>query len=1062
MTTSDPQSSAEGLTHFAWVAHPDGTTAHVNGAVRDYVGDSYRAGKAWGSWVHPDDGARARQAWDQAVATGTTFRVDCRIRRADGEFRWHGVTAEPLRDDTGVVVTWLGVAVDTDDVQRLEAELRTAQRSTAESLALLATLQANAPIGLGFVDRDLHRLFVNETLAAYDGLTVAEQIGRPVPDLVPTLWPTLEPLYRHVLDTGESIVEVEVSGTTADDPSRIRHWTNSYYPVVVEGEVTGVGVIALEITERKNQAEVSQRLASLVENSGDAIVSASLAGRITSWNPAAARLFGYSAEEAIGQAVAIFVPEETLTLGAGWVPAWVANGTPTQRFESVRRRKNGTLVEVSTTVSAAVDGAGTLIGVSLIMQDISERLNAIRLLEASQRQLADAQRIAETGSSELNLETGEGSWSAECYRILGLNPDLAPSPDLFASVIHPDDQARVRRAWEAAVEQGVGFEVNHRIIRPNGEQRWVQHRAVVELGRDGSVVRYLGALRDDTDRVEASSARQRAEARFETGFQQAGIGAGIMDLAGIPRRVNAAGCKIMGRPEEMLVDHDWNDYRHPDDMPLGEAMKARGLSDTDEYNDERRFLRPDGSIVWTLLHVTRVRDDSGRPEYYLCQLEDITERKQMEDELSHQALHDSLTGLANRALLGDRLQQSLAGMRQRGTQLGVIFLDLDDFKLVNDSLGHSAGDQLLSLVAARLSGIVRHSDTISRFGGDEFVVVCDDASIEQTERTAERVLNAVREPYEIGNREINVTASVGIAIADAGSSAESLLRDSDSAMYLAKSRGRNRIGMFDEVVRTKNEARLDTLSALRQALERGELSVHYQPVIDLGSGAIVSAEALLRWNHAGRGPISPAEFIPLAEESGLIVPLGAWVLEQACAQLVEWQRFSPGMSVAVNLSVQQVLAADIVDRVAAVLESTGIPPACLCLELTESLFMGDVDYFQKTLARFKDLGVQLSLDDFGTGFSSLSYLSRFPFDIVKIDRAFVRGLGVTPEDTALVAAILSMAEALNLSVTAEGIEDAQQLAALRELSCDRVQGFYLARPMPAAAMLTLVAESRRW
>ena len=590
----------------------------------------------------------------------------------------------------------------------------------------------------------------------------------------------------------------------------------------------------------------------------------------------------------------------------------------------------------------------------------------------------------------------------------------------------------------------------------------MHNRAAFEFAGDGTVVKVVGTMRDETDRVEARAAQRKAETRFETGFQQAGIGAAIMDLAGMPVRVNAAACDILGRPEEMLINHSWADYRHPDELEVGEAGQARGMSDRDAYSDERRFLRPDGSVVWTLLHVTRVRGDSGVPEYYLCQLEDITERKQMEEELSHQALHDSLTGLANRALLGDRLTQSLAGMRQRGTQLGVIFLDIDDFKLVNDSLGHSAGDELLSLVAARLTGIIRHSDTIARFGGDEFVVVCDGTSLGEIKQTAQRILDAVREPYSIGNRDMSVTASVGIAVADRDSTPESLLRDSDSAMYLAKSRGRDRVGLFDEVVRAKSEARLDTLSALRLALEHGELSVNYQPVIDVASGAMVSAEALLRWDHAERGPISPAEFIPLAEESGLIVPLGAWVLKQACTELFEWQRTAPEMSVAVNLSVQQVLAPDVVDRVAEVVKSTGVAPSSLCLELTETIFMGDVDYFQKTLAAFKDLGVQLSLDDFGTGYSSLSYLSRFPFDIVKIDRAFVHGLGISPEDTALVAAILSMAEALNLSVTAEGIEDEHQLAALRELHCDRVQGYYLARPMPAAAMRNLVAESRRW
>ena len=527
-------------------------------------------------------------------------------------------------------------------------------------------------------------------------------------------------------------------------------------------------------------------------------------------------------------------------------------------------------------------------------------------------------------------------------------------------------------------------------------------------------------------------------------------------------RVNAAVATLLGRSTDMLTGRNWNDYHHPDEVPIGGAMLARGIPGSDSYYDERRFVRPDGSVVWGAFFDVLVRSPSGVPLYHFCQLLDITERKRMESELLHQALHDSLTGLPNRALLTDRLEQALNGTRRQGSQLGVIFLDVDYFKVINDSLGHSAGDDLLVQAVGRISSVLRPGDTVARFGGDEFVVVCDDASTGEIERIAERVLEVISRPWMIGEVEMSVTASLGIVLADKDATAESLLRDSDAAMYLAKGLGRNRIEFFDEVQRSKAELRLGVATALRRAIQRNELTIHYQPIIDVQSGAMAGLEALVRWDRPDIGLVGPDDFIPLAEETGLIVPIGAWVLETACTQLVQWQIAMPMLSLSVNLSVRQVLAPDVVDVVKDILARSGVPPQSVCLELTESVFMGDVDYFSRTLAELKALGVTLSIDDFGTGYSSLSYLKRFPVDEVKVDRSFVDGLGTDPLDSSLVAAIVAIAEALDLQVTAEGVETKGQLAILKELQCERAQGYYLARPMPAADIDSLIAQGRVW
>jgi diguanylate cyclase (GGDEF)-like protein/PAS domain S-box-containing protein len=628
---------------------------------------------------------------------------------------------------------------------------------------------------------------------------------------------------------------------------------------------------------------------------------------------------------------------------------------------------------------------------------------------------------------------------------------------LLTDFVAPSSQAAMMARIASLREPGLASEPSEvDLVRADGTTVTVESVSVP--------TRWLGEpafqviLRDLSDHQAATE----AEKRFEVGFEQSPIGTIIADLDGLPTRVNPAVCAFLGRTSEQLLGRRWTEHTHPDEVPLILAMRAHMARGHDTFEDERRYIRSDGAVVWASTHITLVRDEHGQPDYGYAQLQDITERKAMETELEHQALHDSLTGLPNRVLLADRLDHGLAESRRRGSQLGVVFLDLDEFKQINDSFGHTCGDGLLRETAERIAATVRPEDTVARFGGDEFVVVCDVASIMELERVAGRILDAVRRPCRIEGQQISVTASLGITLADGGATPESLLKDSDIAMYRAKERGRGRIEVFDDVMRRNVERSLATTTALRSALEQEQFAIHYQPVVSLTTGRLLSVEALLRWNHPERGLVSPAEFIPIAEDTGLIVPIGEWVLEQACRQLVTWRRDLPALSVAVNLSVRQLVAPDITEVVRDVLARTGAPGENVCLELTESMFMEDIDYFDKTLTSLKALGLQLSIDDFGTGYSSLSYLKRFPVDAVKVDRAFVDGLGTDPHDSGIVAAIIAMANALDLDVTAEGVETIDQLRNLQRLDCERAQGFYLARPMPAADLTELIVTEHRW
>ncbi|HEX7167056.1 MAG TPA: EAL domain-containing protein, partial [Acidimicrobiales bacterium] len=429
----------------------------------------------------------------------------------------------------------------------------------------------------------------------------------------------------------------------------------------------------------------------------------------------------------------------------------------------------------------------------------------------------------------------------------------------------------------------------------------------------------------------------------------------------------------------------------------------------------------------------------------------------------HAALHDPLTGLPNRVLLLDRLEQALERSRRHNHLVAVLFLDLDRFKVVNDSLGHDVGDRLLVAAAQRMTSVLRPGDTATRFGGDEFVVVCEDIEGE-TDATeiAQRLADALLEPFSLGEHEAFVTVSVGVAIStDADDEASSLIRDADAAMYRAKERGRARAEVFDRGMRAEAIARLETENDLRRAIERDELRVFYQPAVDVASGEMVGCEALVRWDHPEKGLVSPASFIPLAEETGLIGRLTEWVLEEACRQLAEWNAtlsLPTDFNVAINLSAREVSEPGLVETIAAVIARHNIDPPQLSLEITETALLQDIDAALGALARLRRLGVTVALDDFGTGYSSLSYLRRLPVDVLKIDRSFVARLGDDGKDRAVVAGMIDLAHALNLTVIAEGVETSAQLHELRLLGCDAAQGWFLARPQPGPAIGSLLED----
>jgi len=462
--------------------------------------------------------------------------------------------------------------------------------------------------------------------------------------------------------------------------------------------------------------------------------------------------------------------------------------------------------------------------------------------------------------------------------------------------------------------------------------------------------------------------------------------------------------------------------------------------------------------------VTPINDHHGNLTHFVSTGRDISERKRSEKTIERLAYYDSLTDLPNRVLFTDRLNQALAQARRNSAALAVMFLDLDHFKLVNDTLGHAMGDELLRVAAKRLTGLMREGDTVARVGGDEFTVLLPSAAgPEDATKIADRILEAMRQSWQLGGHEFHLTASLGIAMYPSdGTDGIALLRNADTAMYEAKDKGRDTCQRFTTSMNAKIAERVDLDNEMRRGLERGEFVVYYQPQVEIDSGKIVGVEALVRWQHPQRGLVPPMEFIPLAEETGLIVPLGEWILRAACAQARAWQVAGlPTLRMGVNLSARQFHLPDLPDVVQRVLDETGLGAQYLQLEITESLAMRDTDFTIDVLRHLKELGAEVSIDDFGTGHSSLAYLKHFPVDALKIDRSFVSSLTIDRADAAIVETVIALARALNLHVIAEGVETQEQLAFLKSRKCDDMQGYLFSRPVPAEVLEATFLRTRR-
>ena len=806
----------------------------------------------------------------------------------------------------------------------------------------------------------------------------------------------------------------------------------------------------------------SVRFETLVEHSPVAMVLTD-ADLVIRWvSPAVSPLLGWDPAEVVGTDAADLIHPDDLGRVAHNLGQMLTFADPEEIDTLVVRirHKEGGWRHIDVT------GANLLhdpeVGAMLVnLRDVSLQVEAQVALARSEEHF---RALAQHSSDSVFVTTAHGVItyaSPAVENVFGYGPEqlVGHRPQEYADEATVDATMAI---WPRLVaEPGRIEDVVGRIANARGEWRWVEIM-LTNLLESPAVGGIVVNLWDVTTRIE----EEQRNARLLDIISATTDLVAITDRTGNLVYANEASRQFFGITDDNLEGFQfapfvpsWFRLRY-----VGDAVPA--LKEKSIWSGEAAFLKDGVEVPVSMVFIAH-RDDEGHLQFISRVSRDISERKEFEATLEHQATHDPLTGLPNRALLLDRLEVSLARAERFGTGVAVLFLDLDHFKVVNDSLGHARGDQLLIAAADRLKEALRQGgDTVARFGGDEFVILCEDlAGVDDALRIAERVGHLLTEPFPLGREEVFVTASTGIAFSQGGADAADLLRDADAAMYQAKERGRDRYEVFDRKMRAEVVDRLSIESSLRRAVERRELRIHYQPKVDLRSGAIIGAEALLRWEHPDRGLLLPGEFIRVAEETGLIVPIGRWVLDQAVRQAQRWQAELPGtepLYICVNLSRRQLGDPNLVDDVARVLDETAVDPSRIDLEITESVLMDDVELAHRALSQLHELGVKLVVDDFGTGYSSLSYLQRFPVDLLKVDRSFVAGLGVNKGDTAIVTAVLSLAHALGMDVIAEGVETAEQLAELRRLGCDMAQGFYLARPQPAPDIAELLAADPRY
>ncbi|MEW6360930.1 MAG: PAS domain S-box protein [Acidobacteriota bacterium] len=873
-------------------------------------------------------------------------------------------------------------------------------------------------------------------------------------------------VFNATVQSTETGSEVDYEYRIFDAGGRL-HWVRDRGCLIrnENGNIVCREGVIIDITEQKLAQEElrlgEERFRNIFDNASDIIYVHDLEGNYLSINKAGERIFGYSTDEALKLNMAQVAAPDQLKFVREQLQKKLNGDQKQTSYEVDCIRKDGTRITLEVN-SSVIYKNGQPIAIQGIARDITER----KRVEAAIRENEEKYRDLFENANDLiythDLNGNFTSINRAGEIITGYSREEAVRLNI-SEVVAPEylKQARQMTARKLSGEGPTAYELE--IIAKDGR------RVPLELStrlifQDGRPVGVQGIGRDITERKRAEEALRASELRYRQ------LGEGILHQIwtalpdGTLDYVNKRTLDYFSVSFESLLQNGWRDVVHPDDYPETHRLWQDSLKSGEPFEVEFRLLRHDGEYRWHVSKATAGRDSEGRIVKWFGTNTDIHEQKESEEKLNYYARHDPLTDLPNRVEFMQHLKQAIKRAQQsEESRFAVLFLDLDRFKVINDSLGHIVGDKLLVAIAERLKSTLRPGDIIARLGGDEFTVLLNrTGSRSDVIHIVERLQQRIAEPFSIDGFEVFTTASVGIILSDGSiREPEDYLRDADSAMYRAKEGGSARYEIFDREMHVRNLTLLQVETDLRHAVERNEFEVLYQPIVDLETFEISEFEALIRWKHPVLGLISPNEFVSVAEETGLIVPIGTWIIREACRQTAEWQkRFDRRLSISVNLSARQLMHPSLTNQVTDTLCESGLTPWQLKLEVTESTVMEHKEQSERVLRELNNLGVRLSTDDFGTGYSSLSYLQQFPLHRMKIDRAFIDRLGNDSKSDAIVKTILMLGENLGIEVVAEGVETVGQLEMLQKMGCKLGQGFLFSRPVEARVAESLLRQNR--